>query len=121
MTIKDAYPLPGNDEIFTSQHNSYCLLALDLLIGYHEIPGRAEVRTKTAVITHKRLVVFNVMPVGLCNSPAPFQRLIEGIFHEQIGKDLAGYLDGLLLYALRHAEMLPILDLTLGPLIDGGF
>ena len=43
---------------------------------------------------------------------------MDAIFREQIGKDLAAYLDDLLVYALRHIEMLPILDRTLGQLID---
>ena len=45
---------------------------------------------------------------------------MDAIFREQIGIDLAAYLDDLLRYALRHIEMLPILDRTLGQLIDAG-
>ena len=113
MTIKDAYSLPRIDEIFTSLHNAYSFVALDLLMCEEDLP-------KTAFITHKGLYVFNVMPFGLCNAPATFQRLMDGIFRDQIGKDLAAYLDDLLMYALRHGEMLPILDRTLGQLIDAG-
>ena len=76
ITIKDAYPLPRMDEIFTSLHNNFCFVALDLLMGYHQIPVREEDRPKTAFITHKGLYVFNVMPFGLCNAPATFQRLM---------------------------------------------
>ena len=107
MTIKDAYPLARIEEIFTSVHNAYCFVALDLLIGYHQIPVREEDRPKTAFITHKGLYVFNMWPFGLCNAPATFQRLMDGIFRAHIGKDLAAYLDDLLKYALRHMEMLP--------------
>ena len=60
------------------------------------------------------------MPFGMCNAPATFQRLMEGIFREQNGKNLAAYLDDLLMYAQRHAEMLLILDRTLGQLIHAG-
>ena len=120
MTIKDALPLPRIDEIFTSLHKDYCFVALDLLMSYHQIPVRAVDRPKTAIITHKGLFVFNVMPFRLCNAPAPFQRLMEGIFPDEIGKDLAAYLADLLMYALRHAEMIPILDRTLGQLGDAG-
>ena len=120
ITIKHAYPLPGIDEIFTSLHNAFCFVALDLLMGYHQIPVREEDRPKTALITHKGLYVFNVMPFRLCNAPATFQRLMDGIFRDQIGNDLAAYLDDLLPYAIRHVEMLPILDRTLGQLIDAG-
>ena len=45
---------------------------------------------------------------------------MNGIFRLQIGKDLAAYLYDILMYALRHAEMLAILDHTLGQLIDAG-
>ena len=60
------------------------------------------------------------MPFGLCNAPATFQRLMDTIFREQIGKDLAAYIDDLLVYALREIEMLPVLHRTLGQLIDAG-
>ena len=56
------------------------------------------------------------MPFGICNAPSTFQRLMDGIFPDQIGKDL----DDLLMYVLRPVEMLPILDRTLGQLIDAG-
>ena len=64
-------------------------MALDLLMGYHQIPVREEDRPKTAFITHMGLYVFKVMPFGLCNAPATFQRFMDGIFRDQIGKDLA--------------------------------
>ena len=40
MTIKNVYPLPRIDEIFTSLHNPYCFIALDLLMGYQQIHVR---------------------------------------------------------------------------------
>ena len=61
------------------------------------------------------------MPLGLGKAPATLQLLMDGIFCEQIRKDLAAYCEDLLMYALRHAEMLHILDRTMGQLIDAGF
>ena len=46
----------------------------------------------------------------LCNEPVIFQPLMEDIFLDQSVKDLGAYLEDLLMYDLRHAEMLPILD-----------
>ena len=80
MTIKYAYPLPRIDENFTSLHNAYCFAVFHLLMGYLQIPVREEDRPKTAFITHKGLNVFNVMPFWLGNTPATFQRLMDGIF-----------------------------------------
>ena len=62
---------------------------MDLLMVYHQIPGREEDRTKTAFITHTCLYVFKVMLFGLCNAPATFQRLMVGIFRAMIDKDVA--------------------------------
>ena len=56
---------PRIHEIFTSLHNAFCFVALDLLMVYHQIPVREQDRPKTAFITHKGLYVFNVMPFGL--------------------------------------------------------
>ena len=120
MTIIAAYPLPRIDEIFISLHKAYCFLALDLLMGYHQIPGRVEDRPKTAFITHKGLFVFNVMRFRLCNAPATCQRLMHCIFGDRIGNDLGANLDDLLMYVIRHAAMLPSLDRKLGPLINAG-
>ena len=53
MTIKDAYSLPRIDEIFTSLPNAYCFVALELLMGYHQIPEGAEDRLKTAFLQTK--------------------------------------------------------------------
>ena len=55
MTIKDAYPLPRIDEIFTSLHNAFCFEASDLLSGYHQIPEREEYRPKTDLLRTKAL------------------------------------------------------------------
>ena len=62
MTITDAYPLPRIDEIFTSPHNASCFVALEQLMGYHQIPVREEYRPKTAFIIHKGLYLFYVLP-----------------------------------------------------------
>ena len=58
--------------------------------------------------------------MGCATRQPPADRLIEDIFRQQIGKDLSTYLDDLLMYANRHADMLPILARTLGQVIHDG-
>ena len=120
MTIKNAYPLTRIDEIFTALHNAYYFVALDLLRGYHETPVCEEDRPETASMTQNSIYPFNPKSFRLGTGPATFHRLMDGIFRDQIGKDLAAYLDDLLMYALRLSEMKPILDRTLGPVFDAG-
>ena len=71
-SIKEAYPLPRMEKRFPFLHNAYCLLALDLLTGYHQIPVRAEARPKTAFLRHNGLYVFTVMQLALCKAAAKF-------------------------------------------------
>ena len=58
------------------------------------------------------------MPFGLCNTPSAFQRLMDGIFPDQNGKESAAYRDDLLIYALLHPERIPIHDRRFAQLID---
>ena len=88
-------------------------------MGYQQIPGVKWIERKKRSIRTK-LDVFFVMPFGLCSASATIQGLKFGIFRNQIGKDLADYIDCLIRYVLRYVEMLKILDRTLGPLIDAG-
>src|SRR5512140_1658547 len=87
-----------------------CFAALDLLMGYHQVEVAEADRYKTAFNTHRGLYIYNLMPFGLCNAPATFQRLIKRIFGHRIGKDVLVYLDDILVYAPEPNALLQTLD-----------
>ena len=77
VTRKDAYPLPRVDDLLDTLAGSQLFSTLDLISGYWQVevcPGDKE---KTAFCTSEGLYEFNVMPFGLCNGPATFQRLMN--------------------------------------------
>ena len=77
LTKKDKYALPGVDDTLDALQNAKYFSSLDLKCGYYQVPIREEDRKKTAVISHSGLYEFNVMPFGLVNAPATFQRAMD--------------------------------------------
>ncbi|GES89100.1 putative integrase core domain protein [Rhizophagus clarus] len=77
ITKKDNYPLPRINEILDSLNGAQWFTTLDLASGYWQIKVKAEDQEKTAFITKFGTYEFKVMPFGLCNAPATFQRTMD--------------------------------------------
>ena len=77
ITHKDANSLPRIDDTLQSLAGSKWFSMIDLLSGYWQVGIVEKDKEKTAFITQEGLFEFNVMPFGLCNAPATFQRLMN--------------------------------------------
>ena len=79
ITIKDAYPLPRIDESFDQLAGSQWFSCLDLNSSYWHVETDFVDRVKTAFTKRKGLFESTVMPFGLCNVPATFERLMKSV------------------------------------------
>ena len=71
-------PLPRVDDTLDTLAGSRLFTALDLASGYWQVEVAEEDQPKTAFTTPEGLFQFRVMPFGLCNAPATFQRQRSG-------------------------------------------
>lgn len=69
---------------------------LNLAIGYWQVAISPESKEQTAFIIHEVLYKFDVMPFGLCNTPATFQRLMGKVLSRLIPKKCMLYIDDIL-------------------------
>lgn len=99
VTKKDSYPLPRIDDALDHITGSSWFSSLDLRSGYWQVELAPDARPKTAFTIGQGLWQFRVMPFGLCNAPATFERLMERVLAEIPRSRCVVYLDDLLVHA----------------------
>jgi len=94
ITVFDPEPMPQPEQIFSKLEKDRYFSTFDVTKGYWQIPMNANDKAYTAFVTHRGLHQFRVMPFGLVNAPATFNRLMRKLLH---GSDfLDNYVDDVL-------------------------
>lgn len=113
-TIKDAYPIPRVADDLDSLAGSAWFSSLDLNMAYHQIPMHKADKEKTAFATPRGgLYQYTVMPFGLCNAPATFQRVIEKVLSGLQWRISVLYLDDIIVHSRDFDTHLENLNLVL--------
>ena len=77
---------------------------LDAFSGYHQIPMAPRDEEKIAFITPHGLYYYRVMPFGLKNARATYQRLMTKIFKPLIGGVVEVYIDDMVVKSKTRSE-----------------
>ena len=110
VTKKDSHPLPRISEALDALGGARWFSTLDLRSGYWQIEMAADSKEKTAFITHNGLYEFNVLPFGLCNSPATFQRLMTHVLRGLEWDICLVYIDDLIIFSRNFEDHLKHLE-----------
>ena len=98
ITKKDRYPLPRVSDLLDSPRKASVYTKIDLKHTYHLIQIREGDEWKTAFRTCYGSFEWCVIPFGLTNAPAAFQRFMNDIFSDMLDVCILIYLDDILIY-----------------------
>ncbi|GFU81145.1 retrovirus-related Pol polyprotein from transposon 297 [Trichonephila clavipes] len=117
---KDVYPLPRIDDTLDCLKGAKFFSSMDLRSGYWQIEIDEADREKTAFITPEGLYEFKVMPFGLCNAPATFERMMDNLLRNFKWTMCLCYLDDIIVFSETFEDHLIRLRLVLKCLQEAG-
>ncbi|KAI5337466.1 hypothetical protein L3X38_016737 [Prunus dulcis] len=115
---KDSFLLPRIDQLVDATAGHELLSFMDAYSGYNQIFMHPPDSEHTAFITDKGLYCYNVMPFGLKNAGATYQRLVNKIFAGYIGNIMEVYVDDMLVKSRSAEDHLQNLLIMFGILKD---
>ncbi|KAM1794266.1 hypothetical protein ACFX11_034761 [Malus domestica] len=97
------FPLPLIDRLIDYTAGCELLSFIDAYSGYNQILINPPDQEHIAFTTDRGLYCYKVMPFGLKNAGATYQKLVNSMFAEQIGKSMEVYVDDMLVKS-KHAN-----------------
>ena len=118
--LTDRHPLPRINQILEELGGAMYLTALDLLHGFYNLEINPADRWKTAFSTPDGHYEFLRLPMGLKNSPSIFQRTMNMVLQDVLGRFCFIYLDDLVIYSKTAEDHIKHLDAVLEKLHQHG-
>nr|XP_016499901.1 PREDICTED: RNA-directed DNA polymerase homolog [Nicotiana tabacum] len=92
----DSFSLLNIDQMIDAIDGQELMSFLDAYSGYNQIKMNPEDQEKTSFITNFGTYCYNVMLFGLENTGATYQRLVNKMFENQLGKIMEVYIDDMI-------------------------
>lgn len=103
-TITDRYIIPDINITLQNLGKAKYFTTLDLESGFHQIKIKESDRAKTAFCVNGGKYEFIRMPFGLKNAPSIFQRCVDDVLRDFIGKFAYVYIDDVIIYSSSIEE-----------------
>lgn len=110
VTKSDSFPLPLVEDLVDRVGAAKFVTKLDLLKGYWQVPLTARASDISAFVTPDGLYQYTVMPFGLRNAPATFQRLMRRVLGGVPNVEI--YLDDCVLYSDSWSSHMHTLEMV---------
>jgi len=99
---KDSYPLPNIDALVDSASGCALLSFLDANSGYNQIKMHSLDEDKTTFMGGTTNYCYRVMPFGLKNAGATYQRLMDRILVSMLGRNVHAYVDDMVVTSIKE-------------------
>ena len=109
---KDSYLLSRIDILVDSIVRHQLLTFMDVFSGYNQIKLSEDDQEKTSFVTGQGLFCYKMMPFGLKNAGATYQKLMNRMFAYQIGRNVQVYVYDMLVKSIREDDHLSDLQGT---------
>ena len=97
VTKDDWYPVPQIDDCIDKVGKAKYVSKFDLLKHYWQIPLSERAKEMSALVVHSEIYVFKVLPYGMKNSAATFQRVMNEVIAGLKGCEM--YIDDAVVYS----------------------
>ncbi|KAK2920619.1 hypothetical protein Q8A73_000104 [Channa argus] len=108
ITKPDSFPLPRMDDCVDRVGSAKYVTKLDLLKGHWQVPLTPRASEISAFVTPDHFLQYTVLPFGLRNAPATFQRLMNTVLSGVNTCEI--YLDDIVAYSATWSEHLKTLS-----------
>lgn len=119
ITEPDAFPMGCPQELVLKVGKAHFITLIDLRRGYWQVPLAESSQLATAFVSHMGQFAWRVMPFGLRNAAASFQRIMNQLLAPHEGYACA-YLDDIAVFSESLPEHLRQLDAVFATLASVG-
>ncbi|KAA3467684.1 gag/pol polyprotein [Gossypium australe] len=106
---KDNFSLPHIDTLVDNTAGYSLFSFMDGFSGYNQIKMHPEDMEKTTFVTMRGTFCYKVMPFGLKNAGATYQRAMVTLFHDMMHKEIEVYMDDMIAKSKTEEEHVQVL------------